>query len=269
MMAAGTDRRPEWLIRKHGKQRSEPYLELLAKADRCTAGHDGRHDRIVIITTVFDLDGNELPIATEDEARNVSNALKRSRPRGDGGQFLISLLKPELVQNSDGTWEVRACVHDKAAGDAWITADPSRLSYDPQARVAEAATRGPTRRRRPSQRAIEREQMALRAPVKKALTDITIGGETAKQVSVPDVPPAPFGFCENCGKRLGQNLAEHGERLCVGCQTTLAVLKVKAAEYRAEERRDKAAAVVARFTQARKQQVTPATRLMDFWQSLG
>jgi len=120
MTAAGTKRRPEWLVRKHGKQRSEPYLYLLAKAARCTAGHDGKHDRGVIITNVFDLDGNELAIATEDEARNVSNALYRSRPRGDGGQFLVSLPKPELVQHSDGTWEVRACVHDKAAGDAWI-----------------------------------------------------------------------------------------------------------------------------------------------------
>src|SRR5215472_12779500 len=176
MTAAGTKRRPEWLVRKHGKQRSEPYLDLLAKAARCTAGHDGKHDRGVIITNVFDLDGNELAIASEDEARNVSNALYRSRPRGDGGQFLVSLPKPELVQRTDGTWEVRACVHDKAAGDAWITADSGRKSYDPQARVAQAATRGSARRRRPSPRATEREQMTLRAPVKKALTDITIGG---------------------------------------------------------------------------------------------
>jgi|SRR5215472_5876752 len=84
MTAAGTDRRPEWLIRKHGKQRSEPYLDLLTKGARCTAGHDGHHDRGVIITTVFDLDGNELPIGSEDEARNVSSALYRSRPRGGG-----------------------------------------------------------------------------------------------------------------------------------------------------------------------------------------
>jgi hypothetical protein len=29
------DRRPEWLKRKHGRQRSDPYAELLAGAPRC------------------------------------------------------------------------------------------------------------------------------------------------------------------------------------------------------------------------------------------
>jgi hypothetical protein len=152
MVNSSTDRRPEWLVRKHGKQRSEPYAELLTQAQRCTAVGDTGHQRSIVITTVHDLDGNELPIADENEARNVRNALYRSRPRGPKNEWLVSLPKPEMIQHPDGTWEIRCCVHDKAAGDAFIAANPHHKVYDPAERTAAAATRGPARRRRPTKR---------------------------------------------------------------------------------------------------------------------
>ena len=179
MADTAAERRPEWLLRKHAKQRSEPYRDMLAEAPRCPAGPGSdNHQRTVIITTVFDLDGNELPIGSEDEARNVSNALYRSRPRGDHGQFLVSLPKPDLVQLPSGGWEVRCCVHDKAAGDAHISADPSRKAYDPQARTTAAATRGPARRRRPSAAAVrqQHDREASARAYRDALKTEPIGG---------------------------------------------------------------------------------------------
>jgi hypothetical protein len=234
------DRRPEWLRRKHGKQRSEPYAELLAGAPRCTAAEDGDHQRSVVIRTVHDLDGNEHPIADEDEARNVVNALYRSRPR-DGGSFLVSIPKPERVQLGDGTWEVRCCVHDKAHGDAYMAANPGRKVYDPAAKTAQAATQRPARRRRPTkaaQRARE-EAEAGKLSYASALASTPLGAPTA------DI-------------RIWA--LDHGHREPVT----------------AEERQRRDAATVARLKaqqQARRQakaqrqdgQVSPATRLRDWW----
>ena len=157
-----TDRRPEWLRRKHGQQRSEPYTGLLASAPRCTAGGDSGHQQAIVIRTVHDLDGHEHPIADEDEARNVINALYRSRPR-DGGRFLVSLPKPERVQLPGGAWEVRCCVHDKAHGDAYM-----------------AATQKPARRRRPT-KTEQRQQAEAEARQRSyaaALAATPIGART-------------------------------------------------------------------------------------------
>jgi len=41
-MGETADRRPEWLKRKHGKQRSEPYTDLLASAPPHRSRKDSR-----------------------------------------------------------------------------------------------------------------------------------------------------------------------------------------------------------------------------------
>jgi hypothetical protein len=88
-----------------------------------------------VIRTVRDLDGNEHPIADEDEARNVVSALHRSGP-ATAAASLSPYPNPERVQLPGGTWEVRCCVHDKAHGDAYMAANPSRKAHDPAARTA-------------------------------------------------------------------------------------------------------------------------------------
>jgi len=239
-----TDRRPEWLRRKHGQQRSEPYTGLLASAPRCTAGGDSGHQQAIVIRTVHDLDGHEHPIADEDEARNVINALYRSRPR-DGGRFLVSLPKPERVQLPGGAWEVRCCVHDKAHGDAYMAANPGRKVYDPAARTAQAATQKPARRRRPTK------------PEHRQLAE----AEARQRSYAAALAATPIGARTNDIRIWA---LDHGQRKPVT----------------AEERQRRDAATVARLKaqqqarrQAKAQQqgapVTPATRLRDWWKTHG
>jgi hypothetical protein len=240
-----TDRRPEWLRRKHGKQRSEPYAELLAAAPRCAAAGDGDHQRSVVIRTVHDLDGNEHPIADEDEARNVANALYRSRPR-DGGAFLVSIPKPELVQLPGGSWEVRCCVHDKAHGDAYMAANPGRKAYDPAARTAHAATQKPARRRRPTQaEQREREQSEARQrDYAEALASTPLGAATHE---------------------IRIWALDHGQREPVTAEERKRHDAAVAARLKAQQQ-------ARRHAKAQQRQdgpVTPATRLRDWWKPRG
>lgn len=235
------DRRPEWLRRKHGKQRSEPYLDLLANAARCTAAGDSGHQHAIVIRTVHDLDGNEHPITDEDEARNVVNALYRSRPR-DGSSFLVSIPKPERVQLPGGTWEVRCCVHDKAHGDAFMAANPGRKVYDPAARTAQAATQKPARRRRPTktEQRQQAEAEARQRSYAEALASTPIGART-NDIRI---------WTLDRGHREPVT-AEERRR----CDAAIAA-RLKAQQ---EARRQ------AKAQQRQDSPVTPATRLRDWW----
>jgi hypothetical protein len=107
----------------------------------------------------------------------VADALYRSRPRDEHGAFLVSLPRPERVQLAHGTWEIRACVHDKAAGDAFIAANPHRKAYDPAQRTAAALAR-PGRRRRPAKREAEEaaRREASRQHYEQELETAPVGG---------------------------------------------------------------------------------------------
>jgi hypothetical protein len=240
-MDQAADRRPEWLRRKHGKQRSEPYAALLAAAPRCMAAGDGGHQRAIVIRTVTGLDGSEHPIADEDEARNVVNALYRSRPRG-GGSFLVSIPKPERVQLGDGSWEVRCCVHDKAHGDAFMAANPGRKAYDPAARTAQAAAQRPARRRRPTQAQLREQAQA----------------ETRRRSYAGALASEPIG-----GGSMDIRIwaLDHGHRTPTSPQEQRRADAALAARLKAQQEARRQA------TAQQRQQgpVTPASRLGDWW----
>jgi hypothetical protein len=122
------DPRADWMKRKHSQQRDTPFADLLAGTPRCSAAGEHGHERAVVIVAT----PGGAPITTEDDAAEVVRALYRSRPR-QGSRYLLSIPKPEILELDSGGYEVRACIHDKAAGNATVDGRRGRgeqLAYD-------------------------------------------------------------------------------------------------------------------------------------------
>jgi len=122
------DPRADWMKRKHSQLRDTPFLDLLTGTPRCGAAGEHGHERAIVIVAT----PGGAPITTEDDAAGGRDALYRSRPR-QGSRYLLSIPKPEVVELDGGGYEVRACVHDKAAGNALVDSRRGRgeqLAHD-------------------------------------------------------------------------------------------------------------------------------------------
>jgi len=125
-----SDKRPDWLKRKHSKQRRDTYCALIRDALA-----DGKPRTI---STATGDDGTERPIGSHDEALAVKNLLYTCN------RYMqeTSIPKPDIAQRADGTWEIQFTVRSKAEGRAHIAAKPrSEWAYDtqPQAPPGSAA----------------------------------------------------------------------------------------------------------------------------------